>query len=218
MYIYTQKVKNKTQYVCSLVPYSSKAHHLGREPQEPGERVGQELPCKQEANRGVPPVVLAGPPSPVPEPPQEIHGDLHPSKPRRVRPAMGPIHPGHAPPGARRRPVPDVEERGQIVLVGVAVALAEPLECREVDGVGDHLGRQGPAQLEPLRALAPVPKGYAGGAHAALVPAPARAARLVVGLHEGPRGVDQVGVDRGEVEERDVRLGEKDEARVGGVQ
>jgi hypothetical protein len=39
--------------------------------------------------------------------------------------------------------VADVEERRQVVLVGVAVALAEPPEHWEVDVIGDDLGREG---------------------------------------------------------------------------
>ena len=191
----------------------AKTHHLGRESQEPGERVGQKLPREEEADVGGPAVVRAR--GAAPEPPEEVDGDLHPVEPRRVWAAAGPVDPRQAPVGGRRR-LPDVEERRQVVLVGVAAPAAEAPEDREVDAVGDDVGGEAPVQVEPLGALAPLRRGH-DGAHAAVVAAAPRRAGLVVGLEEHLGGVDEVRVDGGEVEERDVRLREEDEAGVGGV-
>lgn len=192
----------------------AKTHHLGRESQEPGERVGQELPREKEAHGGGPAVVRAR--AAFPEPPEEVDGDLHPGEPRRVRAAVGPVDPRQAPVGPRRRRPDDVEERGQVVLVGVAVAAAESAEERKVDAVGDDVGGERPVEVEPLGALAPLRGGH-HGAHPAVVAAAARGARLVVGLEVHLGGVDEVGVDGGEVEQRHVRLRQQHEARVGGV-
>lgn len=87
--------------------------------------------------------------------------------------------------------MPDVQKRRQVVLVGVAVALAKLFEDRKVNVVGDNVGGEGPVQLEPLRALAPLLGGH-DGAHAALVPAAPRRTRLIVGLEVHLGGVDEV--------------------------
>ena len=80
----------------------AKTHDLGRESQEPGERVWQKLPGEEEAHVGGPAVVRAR--GAAPEPPEEVDGDLHPGEPRRVRAAAGPVDPRQAPVGGRRRP------------------------------------------------------------------------------------------------------------------
>lgn len=77
---------------------SSEAHHLWRESQEPGKRIGQELPGKQEADGRRPSVVRAR--APAPQPSQELHRDLHPREPCRVGPTVGPVDPRHALVGA----------------------------------------------------------------------------------------------------------------------
>lgn len=192
----------------SMVAGLAKTHDLGRESQEPGERVGQELPGEKEADGGGPAVVRARAAGAAPEPPEEVDGDLHPREPRRVRAAVGPVDPRQAPVGPRRRrrrAPDDVEERRQVMLVGVAAAAAEAAEEREVDAVGDDVGGERAVEVEPLGALAPLPGGH-DGAHPAAVAAAARGARLVVRLEVHLGGVDEVRVHRREVEQRHVRL------------
>lgn len=76
-------------------------------------------------------------------------------------------------------------------------------EHREVVPVGHNGSGRGAVDLEPLGALPPLGEGHVG-AHPGSVPAPADRAVRVVGFDEDLGRVEEVGVDGGEVEERDA--------------
>lgn len=99
------------------------------------------------------------------------------------------------------------------MLVAVTRRSAEVSKERVVLAVGDDLDGQVAAKLEPLGAFSPVGESDVR-LHSGVVAASAEASRVVEGADEAEIGVEEVGVDGGEVEERDAGFREEDEPLV----
>lgn len=99
------------------------------------------------------------------------------------------------------------------MLVDVAGRVAKATKGWEEAVVSDDLDGELAAEFEPLRAFTPAGGGN-DWAHMGVVAAAAIVAGVVVGFDEGGGGVEEIGVDGGEVEERDAGFGEEDEALV----
>lgn len=130
--------------------------------------------------------------------------------------AARPVDPGEAPvrvEGGKKLG----DQRGQVVLVGVAGRTAEVAESGAVVAVGDGGGGQAAVYLEPLGALAPVWEGEEG-AHAGVVAAASGAARVVEGGDEAEGGGEEEAVEGGEVEQGNARLRQEKETSIGGIE
>lgn len=126
--------------------------------------------------------------------------------------ALGPVDPRHA---SVRSPAPelDVDERRDIVFVGVTGMLAVLGKQRKEGLIGDDLQGELPVHLEPLRALPPL-FGLDGRAEEVGVAAAAAWTRIVVDVYEGVHRVDEVVVDGCEWEEGNASLRQQHETFV----
>ncbi|GER32793.1 reticulon family protein [Striga asiatica] len=163
-----------------------------------------------------PPVVHAPPPPSPPQPLEETRIHTSADELSWVGTTPRPVDPRQRSVGVPRRKTARehaAHEGRKVVLVRVARPLAIAFEGREVGGVGDDLECQVAVDREPLGALAPVGEAEGRG-HVETVAAAAHWAWEVVGLDEGVVGAEEVGVDGGEVVERDARLRQEDEPLV----
>lgn len=138
----------------------------------------------------------------------EIQTHMPPPEFPRMRTPLGPVNPGHSPvrvPAQRDC----IYECWDVVLVQVtrwpSLLDAELPENPVVLIIRDYINRHIPAHLEPLGPLPPA-GDVDGWRHLGVVPPPAIPAWVIEEVKEALIGIDQVGIDCREVEERDAGL------------
>lgn len=164
--------------------------------------MSSELPGKKVTNIGDHSIVLTSGSISMPQPLQKLNSNISPNILGRMRSPSCPINPSQSP---IRIPLPklNADQCRQVMLITVTLRIAVLLEHGEITAVGDYLEREGAVDLEPLGAFSPLGE-FDEGLHFGVVSSASYVAREIIGLHESFGGIHEVGVDGGEVEERNA--------------
>jgi len=191
-------------------------HDPCSKPHEPGQRRGQEFPCKEKTSICVVSELSIILTFLVPQILQQRHSNLWSDVSGWVATTLWPINPSQTPVRVLL-PKSDANKRWQVMFISITWSFAQRLKNWEVGCVGHHFQCKLSVHFEPLRPFSPLLESDERG-HADAVTATSNCTVCIKSHDVALGGVHQVRVDCWEVEERNARLWYQNKALVREIQ